>query len=140
MKELKLYMDQFDPGTGEVSFSVEDELGNRVDKATHFDKSIVMETMDFFLLSYLPKLMSEGNNIEVLGPISKNLISVLNQMQKALIMSGIDSFAAGTIKVNFVDNIVNFRYDVPDILPIAEVYLKNQSLDETLGFVFKYYS
>lgn len=140
MRDLKLYLADFQPKHSSIKYSIEDENGDQVDHGKCITDVGNMYNMDFFLLGYLPKLMSKGDNIEVMGPVSENLISILDKMQMVLITSGMKPFAVSTVKIKGVDTKSKLKYDKQDIKVIAEVYLKNEDLGETLNFVFKYYS
>lgn len=66
---LKLYFENFKDN--ELSFSVEDEQGDRVDRIWFRGSMIMPKTFDVALIAYLPKL---DQDLEVLGPVSSGLI------------------------------------------------------------------
>ena len=142
MRNLKLYLAEFDPIEGLVAFSIEDENGDRVDKGRFGHEKLRNynpKTMDFFLLSYLPKLMSNGDNLEILGPLSKGLIHKLDGLQNKLVREGMHPFRNIALTVTAVEDAGRRDYKEEDILHFAKAYLKNKDLSETLKSVFEYY-
>lgn len=142
MRNLKLYLAEFDPYEGMIAYSIEDENNDRTDKALYSNellKKYSPKNMDFFVLSYLPKLMSMGDNLKVLGPLSADLVRALEPMQYKLIRSGIHPFGSITLTVTAIEDKGNIDYISEDILNIAKVYLENNDLNSTLKFVFEYY-
>ena len=142
MRNLKLYLAEFDPYEGMIAYSIEDENNDRADKVLYSNellKKYSPKNMDFFVLSYLPKLMSMGDNLKVLGPLSADLVRVLEFMQFKLIRSGMHPFGNVTLTVTGIDSQGNTDYISEDILNIAKVYLENNDLNSTLKFVFEYY-
>lgn len=143
MRNLKLYLAEFDPSEGFVAYSIEDESGDRVDKGRFGHASLRNydpKTMDFFLLSYLPKLMSAGDNLEILGPLSRGLVQKLDSLQDSLIKSRMHPFRNIALTVASDGGIDGRRdYKEEDILHFARVYLNNNDLNETLKSVFEYY-
>jgi hypothetical protein len=138
-----MYLSDFNEQEEKISYSIEDENGDRIDNVTlsisNIEEKIV--NMDFFLLSYLPKLMSKGYNITVLGPLSNDLVNILDSMQINLIRAGIHPFAASTIHVVSVsEKDCNIKYNKKDIIIFAEEYLKNNDLNDTLYKILKYYT
>lgn len=137
-----MYLADFNKSKGIISYSVENEKGDRIDKASTNIinlKDLDIVNMDLFLLSYLPKLMSKGNNIKIMGPISANLSNSIDNMQLTLIRSGIHPFAASTIHIVSLTEECVIEYDKQDIIVFAEEYLKNNNLDNVLKKVFNYY-
>jgi hypothetical protein len=142
LRNLKLYLAEFDPYEGMIAYSIEDENNDRVDKVVYNSESLKTyspKNMDFFVLSYLPKLMSMGDNLKILGPVSKGLISELNSLQYTLIRSGIHPFGSTTLLITSIENQGSIDYISEDILKIAKIYLENNDLNSTLKFVFEYY-
>lgn len=142
MKKLKLFMENFDNVEGIISYSVEDEAGNRVARAQHKVnclKTYHMTTMDFFLLAFLPKLMREGGDLEVKGPISEELNSKLGEMQGTL---NFRNFLHEKVKIrsNSVIEDSSKQYMVKDVEFFDTVYyLNKENLDMTLSSVFNFY-
>ena len=142
MRNLKLYLAEFDPSEGFVAYSIEDENGDRVDKGRFGHESLRNydpKTMDFFLLSYMPKLMAAGDNLEVLGPLSRGLVQKLDDMEELLLKNSMHPFNNIALTSNAIVDHGNRDYKEEDILHFAEVYLNNNDLDETLKSVFEYY-
>jgi len=142
LRNLKLYLAEFDPSEGFVAYSIEDENGDRVDKGRFGHASLRNydpKTMDFFLLSYMPKLMTTGDSLEVLGPLSRGLVRKLDGMEETLLKDSRHPFNNIALTSNTIVDYGNRDYMEKDILQFAEVYLNNKDLNETLKFVFEYY-
>jgi len=136
-------MADFDKSIGKISYSIEDELGNRVDFAEYENERIKnydFQVMDLFLLSYLPKLMSLGDSLLVRGPISKVLSIQLMLFQEKLIGSKIYPFSNVNVFFENIKRVYPNPYYTEGIVKIAKTYLKNESLNEALEDAFKNYS
>lgn len=125
-KNLKLFMEDFNPIEGVVSYVVENELGDRVARAEYTGEEIKNyspSTMDFFVLGFLPKLIEMGASVQVRGPISQDLKDLLGS----------------TVDADDIVDVKNRNYSSADINFFKEVFLKHKNLNETLNSVFNYY-
>ena len=127
MSKLKLFMEDFNPVEGIISYSVEDENGDRIARAQYQDESIKTyspETMDFFLLGYLPQLERLDTSLEVQGPVSKGLLNL------------IDNY-----KISAMNIVTKTRriYTEKSLKFFRSVFYETQDLNKTLSGVFNYY-
>ena len=127
MSKLKLFMEDFNPVEGIISYSVEDENGDRIARAQYKDESIKTyspETMDFFLLGYLPQLERLDTSLEVQGPVSKGLLNL------------IDNY-----KISAMNIVTKTRriYTEKSLKFFRSVFYETQDLNKTLSGVFNYY-
>ena len=127
MKVLKLFLEDFDPEIGRVTYSVENEDGDRVGRGQHTDvdlKNYSPATMDFFVLAFLPQLRNLGFSLQVQGPISESLAKFLKD----------DAVQAG-----FVVEGTEREYKKEDIEFFEKVFSKTHDLNKTLSGVFNYF-
>jgi hypothetical protein len=96
--------------------------------------------MDLFLISYLPKLMTLGDSLLVRGPISKTLSLCIILFQEELIRSKMYPFTMVDLFFEETKRVDPNPYLTDGILRVAKVYLKNESLDESLEEAFRCYS
>ena len=120
-------MEDFNPVEGIISYSVEDENGDRIARAQYQDESIKTyspETMDFFLLGYLPQLERLDTSLEVQGPVSKGLLNL------------IDNY-----KISAMNIVTKTRriYTEKSLKFFRSVFYETQDLNKTLSGVFNYY-
>jgi len=137
-----MYLAELDLEKGMIAYSIEDENGDRLDKVIveeDYLRNLTIVDMDMFLLSYLPKLMSKGYNLKIMGPISKSLADMLDDMQLTLIRAGIHPFGASTLSIMSIEEVEDKNYGKDDIVQFAKKYLENRNLSETMKEVFKYY-
>ena len=129
-KNLKLFMENFDPTKGIVSYVVENEVGDRIARSecTREDlKNYSPSTMDFFILGFLPKLVEMDAQMQVQGPISQYLHNMLEDVYPAL------------VKASQVVEGSNREYKTIDIDLFDGVFLSTKDLNGTLDKVFNYY-
>lgn len=125
-KNLKLFMEDFNPIKGAVSYVVENERGDRVARAEYTGEEIKTyspSTMDFFVLGFLPKLIEMGASVFIQGPISQDLKDLLGS----------------NVNADDIVDVKNRNYSPADIIFFKEVFLKHKNLNETLNSVFNYY-
>jgi hypothetical protein len=128
LDKLKLFMEDFNPVEGIISYSVENENGDRIARSQYQDESIKTyspETMDFFLLGYLAQLEKLDTNLEVQGPISKGLLNLLDNNK----ISALD--IVDVTKRVYTEKELNF---------FRTVFYETQDLNKTLSGVFNYYN
>ena len=127
MKVLKLFLEDYDPKVGLVSYSVEDENGDRVARGQHKSSDLSNfnpTTMDFFVVGFLPQLRRLGLALEVQGPISASLSNLLQD----------DNVKA----IDIVEE-TGQEYNQKDLDFIAHVFLETLDLNKTLSGVFNYF-
>lgn len=123
-------MDNFDPEEGAISYTVENEDGDRVARAEYKGEEIKTyspSTMDFFILSFLPKLLELNAQIQVQGPISQGLYNTIEELYP------------GLVKAKRVVEIDNREYKDIEIDLFSNVFLLTKDLNRTLNRVFTYY-
>lgn len=123
---LKLFLEDFDPDGGSVSYVVEDENGDRVGRGEYTDESIKNyspTTMDFFVLAFLPRLEELDAVLHIQGPMSESLDLVLS----------------ANISAGFLVRAEDRAYKSEDIDVFRKKFSNTHDLDETLTEVFNYY-
>jgi hypothetical protein len=128
LDKLKLFMEDFNPVEGIISYSVENENGDRIARAQYQDESIKTyspETMDFFLLGYLAQLERLNIYLEVQGPVSEGLLNLLDNNK----ISALD--IVDVTKRVYTEKELNF---------FRTVFYETQDLNKTLSGVFNYYN
>jgi hypothetical protein len=136
-------MENFDKDSSSISYSVEDERGDRVDLVEFSHRNIQdydFKVMDLFLISYLPKLMMLGDSILVMGLISKVLSVNLMLFQEELIKSKIYPFTMVNIFLQDTKRVYPNPYFTDGIIRIAKTYLKDENLNAALRETFICYS
>ena len=126
MKILKLFLGDFDPNKGRVSYVVEDEKGDRVAMSEHTSESLKNynpSTMDFFVLAFLPQARRMGAKLSVQGPVSRNLKHILGD----------------SISVGFLVDGDGLTYKDEDINFFTYVFEERRNLNKTLASVFNYF-
>ena len=124
--ELKLFMENFDPKNGTVSYVVENESGDRLGRGEITQEKIKNyspATMDFFVLGFLPRLEELQANLNVQGPLSVSLNSILGNNISA------DVLVEGTGRT----------YKKEDIEIFKKIFIETRDLNETLSRVFNYF-
>lgn len=76
---LKLYFENFKDN--ELSFAIEDEQGDRVERIWFKGNMAMPKTFDAALVAYLPKLTED---LEVMGPVSSGLIEGALKWREAM--------------------------------------------------------
>jgi hypothetical protein len=125
--KLKLFLEDFNPSEGIVSYAVENENGDRVGRGEYQDESIKNyspATMDFFVLAFLPRLEELEAELRVQGPISESLNSVLD-----------DSISSESLVTR-----TGRAYKDEDIKVFKDNFIKTRDLNETLAKVFKHFT
>lgn len=122
---LKLFLENFDPTVGKLSYVVEDERGDRVARAEITSTTLTdyqPTTMDLFILSFLPRLKEIGASLKVQGPMSHAL--------KTLVGEDVSS-----------DIIVEGRrqYTKEDIDVFIKEFKETRDTSKTLVKVFNYF-
>lgn len=128
--EQKLFMENFDPVNGAVAYVVENNNGDRIARAEFKNEDIKTyhpETMDFFVLSYFPKIINKTLvKLFVEGPLSINLYSKISGLGPTIITE------------NLVDP-ENREYSSDAIDFFKIVFEETNNLNKTLEAVFNYY-
>lgn len=127
MAILRLFMEDFNPATGFIAYTVEDSGGDRIARGEYTSESLKAYspiTMDFFLLGFLPQLTKLDMRLEVQGPVSRSLLDVIDNNK---------------IETDSIINANNRQYDKTAIEFFKTVFQETQDLNETLKSVFNYY-
>ena len=123
--KLKLFLENFEPSIGCVSYSVENENGDRVAKASCTHERLMTfnpSSMDLFVLGFLPQLREMKATLVVGGPVSQALLDILDE-----------EIIADHIVVS------NEKYTTKAIALFESVFKNTHNLDKTLTEVFDYY-
>ena len=124
MPEHKLYFNNFDPDTGSISFSIEDNNGNQITVVSCMDSCLKnLETMDYFLICCFPKYLNNKTILTVKGPVSNDLYNLLTPV----INLKVDSIVSGA------------SYTSHDLEVIEKYFLISNNLNIILNKVFKYF-
>lgn len=80
---LKLYFENFK--NGELSFAVEDEQGDRIDRFYFTGDNIPMpQVFDAAVIIYLPEIIKSKQKFEIMGPVSAGLLSGIKKWVSAM--------------------------------------------------------
>ena len=106
---------------------MEDENGDRVARGQHKSSDLSNfnpATMDFFVVGFLPQLRRLGLVLEVQGPISASLNSLLKD---------------DDVKAIDIIEETGQEYDQKDLDFITHVFVETRDLNKTLSGVFNYF-
>lgn len=145
-KVRKLYLSDYLPEEGLISYSVENEAGDRIDIAVYISEDILkynFKTMDLFLLSYLPKAMTEVNlKLVVMGPVSAQLVEYMSDIQNYIIDNFLSPIKFYKIEIEY-GGVINGPirdYSSKNIQQIIHSYVVARDINKTLSETFNIYS
>lgn len=125
MATHKLYLRDFNPNTGTISFAMEDDNGDRIGTAGCMDKCVCdITSMDYFLITCYTAYLYTNITLEIMGPVSKGLFALLDPLIN--------------LKVGeLVDN-MHF-YTIMDLENIKKYFFSTNDMNDVLTYVVEYF-